>query len=404
MKKLVALLFVLGIIFSAISTSFAGSIDNKTNYSAEYLRTLNRNATTDSADAVVYNPAGVMKIEDGLYLKLDVQYTLIKEPINTIGGIEFDSDVTDIIPGLFGLYKEDKWAAFAAFTIPAGGGKVKFKSGSATTLAMGQGLLASPSFSTVRDHYLEGESVYYGFTVGGAFAINDVLSVSLGARFIDAEKEAQGFVTVANPAPETNFFVDYEQSDKGLGGIVGINIAPTKALDIGLRYETKTGLDLEYKVNRDDVGLITPDAVEKRALPGLFALGVAYAATPKVKIEADFTYYLNEDADWSDPRFRDVNNGYDAGLAMEYIFSSKLKGSMGYMFTESGLDPDAMLPEWPELDANSVAAGVAYDPSPALSLDFGLTKVFYSDETTNTGLKLEKDVFLMALGIQYKFK
>ncbi|UCF55950.1 MAG: outer membrane protein transport protein [Deltaproteobacteria bacterium] len=409
MKKLITFLFAAGFIFSATSSLLAGGIDNKTNYSADYIRTLNRNAATESADAVVYNPAGVMQMEDGLYLKLDVQYTLIKEPANTIGGIELESDATDFVPGLFALYKRDKWAAFAAFNIPAGGGTVEFERGSATTFAIAQGLLALPVFSTVTNQYLEGESVYYGFTVGGAYAINDMISVSLGVRFVDAEKEAQGFVTVANPAPATSFFVDFEQSDDGWGGIVGVNISPTKELNIGLRYETKTSLDLEYKVNRDDVGLFTPGAVEKRDLPGLLGLGVAYTVTPKVKVEADLTYYLNEDVDWSDPKFSNrVDNGYDAGIALEYTFNSKLKGSVGYLFTESGLDPDAMLPEWPELDANSIAAGVAYEPTPALSLNFGLTKVFYSDETATVrmtpNVKLEKDVLLVAFGIQYKFK
>jgi long-chain fatty acid transport protein len=417
MKKLITFLFVAGFIFSATSSLLAGGIDNKTNYSADYIRTLNRNAATDSADAVVYNPAGVMKMEDGLYLKLDVQYTLIKEPTNTIGGIELESDATDFVPGLFGLYKRDKWAAFAAFTIPAGGGTVEFERGSARTFDAASAFVG-PLLAPFIPQRLEGESVYYGFTVGGAYAINDMISISLGVRFVNAEKEAQAFVAL--PAPIGTLYLDYEQSDEGWGGIVGVNIAPTKALNIGLRYETKTSLDLEYEVKRDDLDPYTPEpggAVppngekEKRDLPGLLGIGVAYTVTPKVKVEADFTYYLNEDVDWSDPKFSNrVDNGYDAGIALEYTFNSKLKGSVGYLFTESGLDPDAMLPEWPELDANSIAAGVAYEPTPALSLNFGLTKVFYSDETATVGMtptpnvKLEKDVLLVAFGIQYKFK
>jgi len=413
MKKLITFLFAAGFIFSATSSLLAGGIDNKTNYSADYIRTLNRNAATESADAVVYNPAGVMKMEDGLYLKLDVQYTLIKEPANTIGGIELESDATDFVPGLFALYKRDKWAAFAAFTIPAGGGTVEFERGSARTFDVASAFVG-PLLAPFIPQHLEGESVYYGLTVGGAYAINDMISVSLGVRFVNAEKEAQAFIAL--PAPIGTLYLDYEQSDEGWGGIVGVNIAPTKALNIGLRYETKTSLDLEYEVNRDDLDAFIPGgavpatgAVEKRDLPGLLGLGVAYTVTPKVKVEADLTYYLNEDVDWSDPKFSNrVDNGYDAGIALEYTFNSKLKGSVGYLFTESGLDPDAMLPEWPELDANSIAAGVAYEPTPALSLNFGLTKVFYSDETATVGMtpnvKLEKDVLLVAFGIQYKFK
>ena len=44
----------------------AGGIINKMNQSTDYLRSLNRNAATDYADIAVYNPAGIMQMEDGL--------------------------------------------------------------------------------------------------------------------------------------------------------------------------------------------------------------------------------------------------------------------------------------------------------------------------------------------------
>lgn len=408
MKKLVTFLFVVGFIFSPTSFLMAGGIDTKSNLSAEYIRTLNRNAATDSADAVVYNPAGVMKMEDGLYVKLDGQYTVIKDATNAIGGIELESDITDFIPSLFGLYKRDKWAAFAAFTIPAGGGSVEFERGSATTFGIASAFVG-PVLAASIPQYLEGKSVYYGFTVGGAYAINDMISVSLGARYVDADREAYAFAAL--PAPIGTLYVDYEQNGDGWGAIVGVNISPTKSLNIGLKYETKTSLDLEYEVSRDDLdafipgGAVPPNGFkEKRDLPALFCLGVGYTVTPNLKVEADFTAYLNEDADWSDPRFSNLDNGYELGIALEYIFNPKLRGSVGYLNTESGLDADNMLVEWPELDANTVAAGVRYEATPKWDLTLGLAKVFYSDETTTTGIELEKDVLLMAFGIQYKFK
>ena len=416
MREFVVLVFVACAVFCVTSPLLAGGIDNKTNYSADYVRTLNRNAATDSADAVIYNPAGVMKMDDGLYLKLDLQYTAVKEATNRIGGMDFESDATDIVPGLFALYKKERWAAFAAFTIPAGGGTVEFEQGNATSFGIGMGLTNHPIlgtfYNTITDQYLEGKSIYYGYSAGGAYAINDMLSVSLTARYVNAEKEANGFVTVATPAPPMSFGVDYEQSDSGWGFILGANITPSEDWNIGLRYETKTGLDLEYTVNRDDLDPLTPNpggilpptgTIENRDLPAIFGLGVAYTVSPKVKIEADLTYYLNEDADWSDPRFSDVDNGFDLGVALEYTFSPKLKGSVGYLLTQTGLDPDGLLPEWPELDAHSVAAGVAYEFNSSWTSNAGLTKTFYGDETTSSGITLEKDVMLLAVGVQYRF-
>jgi long-subunit fatty acid transport protein len=73
------------------------------------------------------------------------------------------------------------------------------------------------------------------------------------------------------------------------------------------------------------------------------------------------------------------------------------------MYTDTGLDPDDMKVETPELNANSIAGGIAYKATSNLDLNLGILYVFYEDETTSTGIKYEKDVTLIAAGIQYKF-
>jgi len=264
----------------------------------------------------------------------------------------------------------------------------------------------------ISDQYLEGKNVYHGYTVGGAYAFNDICSVSLAARYINAEKEGNGFVTLSGLLPDATFGVDYEQDDGGLGFILGLNFAPAEEWNIGLRYESKTGLDLDYTVNRDDVDILTPEPggilpptgfTESRDLPAILGLGVAYTVSPKVRIEADLTYYLNDDADWSDPKFAGVDNGYDLGIALEYTFSPELKGSVGYLLTQTGLDPDGMLLEYPELDAHTISAGVAYEFNSSWTSSVGLAKIFYGDETTSSGIMLEKDVMLLGVGVQYRF-
>ena len=52
----------------------AGGIINKQNLSADYIRTLNRNAATDMADAAAFNPAGTAMMQDGFYVKADAIY------------------------------------------------------------------------------------------------------------------------------------------------------------------------------------------------------------------------------------------------------------------------------------------------------------------------------------------
>jgi long-chain fatty acid transport protein len=412
MKKLLVCLCVAGLMVSSVSPLFAGGIENKHNWSAEYVRTLNRNAATDSADAVVYNPAGVMKMEDGLYLKLDGQYVL-KEYSNTFAGIEYESDEPDFVPSLFTLYKKDKWAAYGAVTVVVAGGQVDFKEGNMTSFSIAQSVIAGdPRFDTLLNHYLKGESYFIGYTLGGAYAINDMVSVSLGARYVDASREFRGYATLGsnNPiVPDTTLHVDYEETGHGWGGIIGVNIAPTEELNIGLRYETKTSIDLRTDEKTDDIGIITNGFKRNRDMPGLVGLGVSYKFSPKIKVDANFTWYLNNDVDWDDNPATlgdetQKDNGYDLGIAFEYTFNPQWKASVGYMYTWVGIEPEDMQIETPELDGGTIAGGIAYKATPNLEFNFGILRVFYNEKTTDSGIKFEKDpVVDIAAGIQYKF-
>ena len=73
------------------------------------------------------------------------------------------------------------------------------------------------------------------------------------------------------------------------------------------------------------------------------------------------------------------------------------------MYTDVGLDPDNMSIETPELDAATVAGGVAFTPVPDWDINLGVLKTFYGDATTSTGIFYEKDVVIISLGIQHKF-
>ena len=115
----------------------AGGIINKQNLSADYIRTLNRNAATDMADAAVFNPAGTAMMQDGLYIKADAIY-LQKDysnqlpasigPLGLAGGT-LNSEEPSIVPGLFAVYKQDRWSVFFDVTVPGGGGEVNYNDG-----------------------------------------------------------------------------------------------------------------------------------------------------------------------------------------------------------------------------------------------------------------------------------
>ena len=407
MKKLFVFLCVTGLIAASASPLFAGGIENKHNWSAEWVRTLNRNAATDSADAVSYNPAGVMKMDNGFYLNVAGQYAL-KDYSNTFLGIKYETDEPDFVPSLFALYKQDKWAAYGAVTIVVAGGKIDYDKGDTTTFGLAQQILAATALDTLLSHRIEGEAYSLGYTLGGAYKINDMFSVSLGARYVDGSRDFKGNASLDGNAGPTTLGVDYEETGHGWGGIIGVNVTPLEELNIGLRYETKTNIDYSTHVTQDDIGIVTEGFQRERDLPALLGLGVSYKFTPKIRVEADLTYYFNKDANWTNNPITSADetkkdDGYDIGIACEYTFNPKWKASVGYMYTDVGLDPDNMSIETPELDAATVAGGVAFTPVPDWDINLGVLKTFYGDATTSTGIFYEKDVVIISLGIQHKF-
>jgi long-chain fatty acid transport protein len=226
---------------------------------------------------------------------------------------------------------------------------------------------------------------------------------------VDAYKEATASVTYTYAGGALTDIFDFEQDGTGIGGIFGLNIAPNEKLNIGVRYETETELDLEAKVNSGNpiilggLGIVNGQETP-RNLPAIFALGASYWFTPKIRVETNLTYYLNEDADWGGAENL-VDNGYDAGIAFEYHLNDSLLASIGYIHTKLGVDPQNMQAENPELNVNSIGAGIAYAINDKLHTNISIGNSFYDDDSFNAPptVEFEKNVFYLVAGMEYRF-
>ena len=238
MKKFIVFLVAVGLVLYGASPLFAGGMINKNNLSAEYIRTLNRAAATDYADIVAYNPAGVVKLEDGLTANLSF-HTFGKDYENTTGGTNYNSDEPSTIPALYAVYNKGPWAGFFGFNVPVGGGYVNYSAGNATTFKItGFGAVPGPQ-------KLEGESYGLGYTFGGAYQINDMFSVSLAARYIDSNKWLSATAPSAT-AGGLQGIAEYDATASGWGAILGVDVFVNEDLTIGLKYESKTRLEYEF--------------------------------------------------------------------------------------------------------------------------------------------------------------
>ena len=437
MKKIVVILSVVGLVCASVSPLWAGGIINKSNLSADYFRSLTRHASTDAADIVAYNPAGVMKMENGFYTKLDILYInkdyendVPNNPLPYTGEDgNFKSDEPSIVPGFFTVYKQDKWAGFFAVTVPGGGGKVKYEDGDARTSALALSLNYNPAspvaglYTGVSDMYLEADSFAIGYTLGGAYEINSIFSVAGGLRYINATQKFKGRANLIGIAPgvPSLFEVDLERDATGWGYFLGMNITPTDKLNFGLLYQSNTDLDYKSSVTKDDPGVTRvlgwEDGTKQREdLPGILAAGVSYKFTPKIRMEVDYTRYLESNATLEESRFSspsDPGDSWEVGTSITYTFNPQWRASVGYLYTDiQGMDVNSLLVEAPELDAKTIGLGAVYSPTNRLDISFGYTDVSYDSQTTTAtpfssrapvGTELKKHVWAVSFGAQYRW-
>ena len=416
MKRVGVICCALFLIMAVPSVLFAGGYVNKSNLSVEYLRTLNRQAATDHADIVEFNPAGTVKLKDGFTINVSLQDQMLKVTNTRVAdGKEFETDTPQFVPALYAVYKRNKWAGFFGFNVPLGGGNVEFDQGNYTTQRAAAGFIALGDVSTGVER-LEAESYGLAFTLGGAYQISDLVSISLAGRYINAKEDLKGFVGLAGG----DAIADVKQDATGFGGVIGLDFFPKDWLTIGLTYQSRISLDydVEYQPETNARGalvlagnnLVNGQSV-RADLPAVFGTGVDVKVSDRLRYEVSFRYYFNKDADLrntTDGTNRDrneiISNSIEFGIAVEYAFIPKLKGSLGYLHSSLGGSVDYMRPELPELDANTFAGGLAWEVVKDLNLQFAGGMATYQGETrTDNTFSWDRNVPFLAFGVEYTF-
>lgn len=187
-----------------IQTVFAGGILTNANQSAQYIRMLSRNASTD-IDAVYFNPAGLTQLGNGFHFSFNnqsiFQTRTIENMYPLLNESTYNGDVTiPIFPSAFAVYKKDRLALSFGFGINGGGGTAEYETGlpsfeipfSRLPAALGQLGVATDGYST--DLYFDGRSVFLGGQLNATYKFNDVFSGSIGVRFIRAKNTYDGHI------------------------------------------------------------------------------------------------------------------------------------------------------------------------------------------------------------------
>ncbi|HCC70308.1 MAG TPA: hypothetical protein DEQ09_04040 [Bacteroidales bacterium] len=279
-----------------------------------------------------------------------------------------------------------------------------------------------------------GTSVYYGIQANFSYEINDMISVALGARYVIAENTYQGKVsnvmvtaapdaTTGLPSPfngspgdylraiaahpyavgagasdqlnlvaavldlQTNLEADVVQKGSGITPIVSVNISPIDMINIAVKYEHKTKLELETTVNdgKDAGGMYVDGSKVVADMPAMLSIGASVNPLDKLLISAGVHYFFDKNNDYDGSTTLDVNmidkNFIEYGLGVEYNLWGPLSVSAGYLATSTGVNDNYQSDIRYSLNTTTFGGGFKVSVTPLIDINLGASMTMYDDGT-----------------------
>lgn len=436
--------FGLTALFAVLGTSaFGASIDHIQNYTAEYNANMAQQAAISPTTSAYYNPAGIMRLENGTYFTGGVQLAIGKETMKYHtkdgDGGDYSADLLAPIPNFAMIKKQDDRAFFWTFGGIAGGGDLKYEDGFAGSKVLEDGL---PGFNmggnlvglknlNVDGSWAEGENMYAQTTIGTAWNINNKLSMSVAGRVIygwrnlKAELKAKAdeatiIATNTSLGEVTGTAsIDSERTAWGFGGQIGLNYAANDTWNFAMRYDTK--VKLEFEADADSQELVingshpllsdgkkpglgfesffpqyADGAKYRRDLPAILALGASQKVTDRWTMFYGFNYYFNESAKIDkDVKYTklgtdevkytglEYDNGWEISVGTEYWLNEKWAVLAGVNYADTGAPKDSYSDVEFALNSFLVGMGVKYRPDEDTEWVVSTSHYFYESADGN---------------------
>ena len=409
-----ALLFIF---LLSITYSFGGDYLTNTNQSIRYLRNPARGGTI-GIDGVYYNPAGLSFLDNGWHFQFNWQQPKQERTIKSSLGPLYAYNYLDpgtqesdgiyskyfkgkvnipIQPSIYLAYIQDGWAFQFGAGILGGGGTCKFYDRGVPSF---EDLLGSSAISRGYQYSLkskiEGESYYYGITLGVSKKVTEKLSISFGIRTIFASNIYKGSVdqitfrdNAGNIFNSSDQYVLHAKLDGvGFAPVIGVDYQPNRYLNLSAKYEFRTALHLKTsaKGNNETFNALAQtqpaftkflDGEKSRGdMPGLFSCGVQISPIEKVRILGEFKHFFDKDAaQWSSEI---VGNTNELLCGVEWDITPKIEVSAGYQRTiysqKEGNYSDLSF----NLNGNSIGFGIGYKLSDCVTLNTGYFRTDYN--------------------------
>lgn len=532
---------------------FGGGIVTNSNQSIAWVRTMVRDASI-STDAVYFNPAGLVRMNDGFHFSLNAQSIWQnKDVTNDYSYLDptpkkYEGEIfVPVFPSLYASWKKNKLAVSFGFNPIGGGGGATFEDGlpsfELSTADMVPTLASYGASAYRQDVFFKGTSTYMGYQLGISYKINELISVYGGVRYVTAKNTYEGhlrdvevnmsgsWVNVSDAftnlsiqaalgastatglansmgtligagIPGTATLADAEslgaidavtraqiegglaaigvpptlqieqiesacntaapqfeasaaqaaataeatdvvfnqeadvvQKGSGITPIIGLHLAISEKLNVGLKFEFPTKIELTNETAGDfitDYNPVTaetetmfPDGEKIRGdLPAMFSAGVDYMAVNRLKISAGVHYYWDRPANYgkklNDEYVKNSevidDNYFELAMGIEYGITEKLLASAGFLHAHTGVSEDYQSDLSFSLTSNTVGGGLGFRVSENFLVNAGVSYTIYNEgsktydhyfqagdqdiQVTDTYFK---DNLIVGLGVDFSF-
>ena len=414
--------FGLTALFAVLGTSaFGASIDHIQNYTAEYNANMAQQAAISPTTSAYYNPAGIMRLENGTYFTGGVQVAFGKETMKyrtkAGDGGDYSADLLAPIPNFALIKKQDDRAFFWTFGGIAGGGDLEYKDGVAGIKVLEDAL----AFVGAKDKgsWAEGENMYAQTTIGTAWNINNKLSMSVAGRVVYGWRnlDAKLNATLLGGKIPLTAEMESERTAWGFGGQIGLNYAANDTWNFAMRYDTKIKMEFEADTtekvvkglpvleglpNLNGLGFNTffpqykDGAKHRRDLPAILALGASQKVTDRWTMYYGANYYFNESAKIDkDVVYTNItkpgktetgmeyDNGWEISVGTEYWLNEKWAVLGGVNYAKTGAPKESYTDVEYALDSFLVGMGVKYRPDEDTEWVVSTSHYFYESTDGN---------------------
>lgn len=409
--------------------TFAGDYLTNTNQHAAFLRMAARGASID-VDGVYSNPAGLAFLDhDGFYLSLTGQSAYqtreiaATSPLWTQDGKETTRHYkgtasAPFIPSFHGLYKKGDWVISGSFAVTGGGGKASFDNGLPMFNALAMGLISASSKGIIKPNMydintaMDGKQYIYGVQLGLSYKITDWVSVFAGGKMNYFTGGYEGYLKAAlneqyaSMAPKfglpdarlASIELNCEQSGWGLTPIIGADFKFGK-LNLGLKYEFKTNLNIENKTPVMDTynvdkaylkdyedGVNTPSDI-----PAMLSVAAGYEFLPNLRASVEYHFFDDKNAGMANvtlpdgsvtPKQNTLTHGTHEYLAgVEWDINKYLTVSGGFQKTTYGLSNNFQTDTSFYCSSYSLGFGARINFNQAWSMDVAYFWTNYEDYT-----------------------